>query len=39
MVKTAADGQLVNIPALSFDFNGVTKRSISGVLLDLTFGA
>ena len=37
MVKTAGDGQQVNIPALSYNFNGGTKRSMPGALLDLRY--
>ena len=39
MAKAAGDGQQVNIPAPLFCFNGVTERSMSGALLDLTFVA
>ena len=39
MAKAAGDGQQVNIPAPLFCFNGVTERSMSGALLDLTLFA
>ena len=33
MAKAAADGQLVNIPVLPLDIDGVTKEIIRSVLL------
>ena len=38
MVKTAGDGQQVNIPAPLFCFYGVTERSMPGGLLDFRSG-
>ena len=35
MAKAARDGQLVDIPALSYIFDGGTECSMRGVLLDL----
>ena len=35
MAKAAADGQLVNIPAPPYFFNGVTEKIDKGLLLDL----